>query len=249
MREPNRKNTKGEKNIENASKANERKADKEKIKELAKKKRAMQEELDELKGNTAKGKAICVLAFFVLIGLLMGTFVGMVKLDIGGVASEVLAPVIADVPVLRSILPMEMQKKNASELAAEQKQQEAAAAAEAEQAAEEEAAAEAAAEEAQQAAEEEAAAEAEQAAEEEAAEAEAAAEEAAAEEEKALQDYVDTYSAMKPRDAAKVFDSMMPDQEDLVVRILENLTSDQRAAILSRMSVANAAILTEKMQQ
>ena len=256
MREPNRKNTKGEKNIENASKANERKADKEKIKELAKKKREMQEELDELKGNTAKGKAICVLVFFVLIGLLMGTFVGMVKLDIGGVASEVLAPVIADVPVLRSILPMEMQKKNASELAAEQKQQEAAAAAEAEQAAEEEAAAEAAAEEAaaegaQQAAAEEAAAEAEaeQAAEEEAAEAEAAAEEAAAEEAKALQDYVDTYSAMKPRDAAKVFDSMMPDQEDLVVRILENLTSDQRAAILSRMSVANAAILTEKMQQ
>ncbi len=262
MREPNRKNTKGEKNIENASKANERKADKEKIKELAKKKREMQEELDELKGNTAKGKAICVLVFFVLIGLLMGTFVGMVKLDIGGVASEVLAPVIADVPVLRSILPMEMQKKNASELAAEQKQQEAAeaaAAAEAEQAAEEEAAAEEAAEEeaaaeeaaeeAQQAAAEEAAAEAEQAAEEEAAEAEATAEEAAAEEEKALQDYVDTYSAMKPRDAAKVFDSMIPDQEDLVVRILENLTSDQRAAILSRMSVANAAILTEKMQQ
>lgn len=256
MREPNRKNTKGEKNIENASKANERKADKEKIKELAKKKREMQEEFDELKGNTAKGKAICVLVFFVLIGLLMGTFVGMVKLDIGGVASEVLAPVIADVPVLRSILPMEMQKKNASELAAEQKQQEAAAAAEAEQAAEEEAAAEeaaeeAAAEEAQQAAAEEAAAEAEaeQAAEEEAEEAEAAAEEAAAEEAKALQDYVDTYSAMKPRDAAKVFDSMMPDQEDLVVRILENLTSDQRAAILSKMSVANAAILTEKMQQ
>lgn len=86
----------------------------------------------------------------------------MVKLDIGGVASEVLAPVIADVPVLRSILPAELRKKNASELAAEQKQQEA----------------------------------------------------AAAEEAKALQDYVDTYSAMKPKDAAKVFDSMMPDQED-----------------------------------
>ena len=51
----------------------------------------------------------------------MGAFVGMVKLDIGGVASGVLAPVIADVPVLRSILPTELQKKNASELAAEQK--------------------------------------------------------------------------------------------------------------------------------
>lgn len=54
---------------------------------------------------------------------------------------------------------------------------------------------------------------------------------------------------MKPRDAAKVFDSMMPDQEDLVVRILENLTPAQRAAILSKMSVTNAAALTEKMQQ
>lgn len=134
--------------------------------------------------------------FLVLTGLLMGIFVGMVKLDKGGIASEVLAPAIADVPVLRRILPVDMQKKNASELAAEQKQQEA---------------------------------------------------EAAAEEAKALQDYVDTYSAMKPRDAAKVFDSMMPDQEDLVVRILENLTPAQRAAILSKMSVTNAAALTEKM--
>ncbi len=48
---------------------------------------------------------------------------------------------------------------------------------------------------------------------------------------------------------AKVFDSMMPDQEDLIVRILENLISDQRAAILSKMSIANAASLTEKMMQ
>lgn len=51
----------------------------------------------------------------------MGAFVGMVKLDIGRASSEVLAPAIADVPVLRSILPAELQKKNASELAAEQK--------------------------------------------------------------------------------------------------------------------------------
>lgn len=150
-----------------------------------------------------------MLVFFVPIGLLMGAFVGMVKLDVGDVASEVLAPVIADVPILRNILPVEMQKKNASELAAEQKQQEAVAAAEAAEEAEEE----------------------------------------AAEEAKALQDYVDTYSAMKPKEAAKVFDSMMPDQENLVVRMLENLTSDQRAAILSKRSVTNAASLTEKMKK
>lgn len=187
---------------------NGKKTDKEKIKELAEKKKEMQQELDELKGKTAGGKAVCALVFFVLTVLLLGIFMGMVKLDTGGVASEVLAPVIADVPVLRNVLPVELQKKNASELAAEQKQQEAAAASE-----------------------------------------QAAAEEAAAEEAKALQDYVDTYSAIKPKDAAKVFDSMMTDQKDLVVRILENLTSDQRAAILSKMSVANAAILTEKMRQ
>ena len=204
---------------------NGKKTDKEKIKELAEKKKEMQQELDELKGKTARGKAVCALVFFVLTALLLGIFMGMVKLDTGGVASEVLAPVIADVPVLRNVLPVELQKKNASELAAEQKQQAAAAAAASEQAAKEEAAAEAAVA------------------------TEAAAEEAAAEEAKALQDYVDTYSAMKPKDAAKVFDSMMTDQKDLVVRILENLTSDQRAAILSKMSVANAAILTEKMRQ
>lgn len=112
------KNIKGEKNIENAAEENGETTDKEKIKELVKKKREMQEELDELKENTAKGKAVCVLVFFVLIGLIMGAFVGMVKLDIGGVASETLAPAIADVPVLRNILPVEMQKKNTSELAA-----------------------------------------------------------------------------------------------------------------------------------
>ena len=254
MQERNRKNAKAEKYKENDSVSGGEKENKDKIKELAKKKREMQEELDELRGRTAKGKAVCVLVFFVLIGLLLGLFVGMVKLDIGGVASEALAPVIADVPILRNILPAQMQKKNASELAAERKQQEAAAMAQAEQTAEEKAAQkEAQAEAAQQAAETkakaQAKAEAKQAAEEEAAEAEAAAEEAAEEEAQALQDYVDTYSAMKPKDAANVFDSMMPDQEDLIVRILENLTSDQRAAILSKMSVANAAILTEKMQK
>lgn len=56
----NRKNAKGE---ENTSAANVEKADKERIKELAKKKKEMQEELDELKGNTAKGKAASVLVF------------------------------------------------------------------------------------------------------------------------------------------------------------------------------------------
>lgn len=177
-------------------------ADKEKMKELAEKKRELEEELDELKGNTAKGKAVCTLVFLISIGLLLGLFAGMIKLDVGGFAGTFLAPLIGDVPIARDILPAEMQRKSRAELAA----------------AEAEAAAEAKA----------------------GAEAEAAA---------ALQDYVNTYSAMNPQDAAKLFDSMIPDQEEVVIGILENLTPKRRAAILSSMSVTNAADLTKKMQQ
>lgn len=81
------------------------------------------------------------------------------------------------------------------------------------------------------------------------AEAEKAAADAKAEAEAALQDYVDTYSAMAPEDAAKIFESMMPTQIDSVVWILENLTPDQRAGILSKMDVTNAAFITEIMRK
>ena len=72
---------------------------------------------------------------------------------------------------------------------------------------------------------------------------------AAADSEAALKDYVDTYASMKPKDAAKVFDSMMPDQTDLVVKILEQMTPDQRSAILAKMTVTNSVDLTVKMDE
>lgn len=50
-------------------------------------------------------------------------------------------------------------------------------------------------------------------------------------------------------DAAKLFENEIPDQEDVVIRILENLTPEVRAAILSNMSITNAAELTGKMEQ
>lgn len=106
---------------------------------------------------------------------------------------ETLAPVIGEVPVLRSVLPSDLQRKTPAELQAEA--------------------------------------------------------DAKAQAEADLKDYVDTYSAMKASDAAAVFDSMMPDQEDLIVRILSNMTPDQRAAILSKMAITNAADLTTKMEQ
>ena len=198
MVEQNRKTTKSETTPKIVSKANEKESEKAKMKELTKKKKELEDKLDELKGDTTKGKAVCVFVFLLVLGLSFGFFVGMVKLDVGGVASTLLAPLIGDVPIARSILPTELQKKSKSELAAEQAQAEA---------------------------ESQAAAEAE------------------------LQDYVDTYSAMLPQDAAKLFESMMPDKEDVVINILAHLTPERRAAILSNMSIPNAADLTEKMQQ
>lgn len=77
---------------------------KEQIAELMKEKKKMQEELDELRGQTTGGKAVCVLAFLGLLVLFLGIFVGIVKLDVGNFATDVLAPMIGDLPVIRTIL-------------------------------------------------------------------------------------------------------------------------------------------------
>lgn len=115
---------------------------------------------------------MCVLVFLAVVLVLLGIFTAMVKLDVGGIASETLAPAIGEVPVLRSILPADLQRQTPAE--------------------------------------------------------QSAAAQAAADSEAALKDYVDTYSSMKAKDAAKVFDSMMPDQTDLVVKILEQMKERKR---------------------
>lgn len=199
----------------------EKQLTKEQIIALKQEKKKTQEELDELQGKTTGGKLACFLVFLGVLALLIGVFVGFVKLNVGNFASDVLAPVIGNVPIARSILPKEFQEKTAGERKAE-----------------EQAAADAAAQAAS-----------EQAAADEAAAQEAAAAEQAAADEAALADYVKTYSDMKPKAAAQVFDNMMPDQSDLVVKILSNMTADQRAAILSNMSVANASQITVLMEQ
>lgn len=185
----------------------------EKLAELKQKKKEMEEEIDDLSGSSSGGKAVCVLVFLAVVLALLGIFTAMVKLDVGGIASETLAPAIGEVPVLRSILPADLQRQTPAEQSAA----------------------------AQAAADSEAAAQA-------AADSEAAAQ-AAADSEAALKDYVDTYSSMKAKDAAKVFDSMMPDQTDLVVKILEQMTPDQRSAILAKMTVSNSADITVKMDE
>ena len=245
-----KENKKNEENIR------EKELTKEQIIALKEEKKRMQEELDELQGRTTGGRLLCALAFLGILALFAGIFIGIVKLNVGNFASDVLAPVICETPVLRSILPSDLQKKTPKEIQAEKKAVADAKAAKkaAKQAAQDEAAEEAAAEQAiaDQQAEQEA--EAEQAlADQEAAEKEAAdEEELAAEqaaEEAALADYVNTYSEMQPKKAAQVFENMMTDQSDLVVKILTNMTPDNRAAIISNMSVNSATKLTVLMEQ
>ncbi len=60
-------------------------------------------------------------------------------------------------------------------------------------------------------------------------------------------DYVKTYSQMKPKEAAAVFDTMTDDL-GLVADILMNMGTAQRAAILGKMNAETAAKLTKIME-
>lgn len=62
-----------------------------------------------------------------------------------------------------------------------------------------------------------------------------------------VQDYVKTYSQMKPKEAAAVFDTMTSDL-GLVSDILMNMGATQRAAILGKMNPDTAAKLTKIME-
>lgn len=63
---------------------------------------------------------------------------------------------------------------------------------------------------------------------------------------KELSDYVATYSSMKAKEAAAVFDTMTNDL-DLVAKILGEMSADDRAKILEQMNEENAARLTKMM--
>lgn len=287
----------------------QKKQNEEKIKELKQQKKEMQDELDELNGGTAKSKAACVLVFLLVLAALMGTFTGMVKADVGGVASNLLAPAIGNVPVLKNILPKDLQAADPAQMAdavdstqtadtqsaADPTQtadtQNAAGTVDPTQTADVQNAAGAAdltqtaagtvdptqsaagtqgtstTDPTQTAGTQNAAGTsttdptqtagtpgtttpmqtagtnttdpAQSAADLTQQDTEAA----------ALADYVKTYSDMKPKDAASVFDGMMPDQMKLVVKILKNMSADQRSAIISKMNVQNASDITVEMNK
>lgn len=66
-------------------------------------------------------------------------------------------------------------------------------------------------------------------------------------EDEQLDDYIKTYSAMKPKEAAAIFDTMT-DNLKLVAQILDGMDADSRAAILGKMTSDTAAKVTEIMK-
>lgn len=63
---------------------------------------------------------------------------------------------------------------------------------------------------------------------------------------KEMEDYVAAYTAMKPKEAAQIFESMT-DNLALAARILENMDSDSRGKILGAMDKDVAAKITKLM--
>ncbi len=63
-----------------------------------------------------------------------------------------------------------------------------------------------------------------------------------------LEDYVTTYSSMKAKNAAAIFDTMVGDNSQLVADILKGMDAQPRADILAAMNADNAAIITEILE-
>ena len=61
---------------------------------------------------------------------------------------------------------------------------------------------------------------------------------------KEMEDYVATYSSMKPKKAAAMFDTMMGDSSKLVADILGAMDTQSRANIMAEMQAENAAMIT-----
>ena len=66
-------------------------------------------------------------------------------------------------------------------------------------------------------------------------------------EDEQLDDYIKTYSSMKPKEAAAIFDTMT-DNLQLVADILDSMDAQSRANILGKMDAATAAKVTAIME-
>ncbi|SHJ65378.1 hypothetical protein SAMN02745136_00669 [Anaerocolumna jejuensis DSM 15929] len=77
----------------------------EKIKQLKQQRKDMNKEIAVLQGNGTDSRLKNVLLLLALITLFLGILTGMIKADVGGFGSGILAPVIGNVNGLNKILP------------------------------------------------------------------------------------------------------------------------------------------------
>lgn len=72
-------------------------------------------ETDGLEQESGGSKAITALIAIIIILIWLAVFAFLVKLDIGGIGSNVLYPVLKDVPVINKVLPDASEEQQASE--------------------------------------------------------------------------------------------------------------------------------------
>ena len=76
-----------------------------------KKEKALAGQEQESKGS----KAVTALIAIIIILIWLAVFAFLIKLDVGGIGSNVLYPVLKDVPVINKILPDASEEQQASE--------------------------------------------------------------------------------------------------------------------------------------
>ncbi len=184
--------------------------------------------------------------FLTIVILLLAVFLFMVKKNVGNLASDVLAPAIGDIPVVKQILPIKYQKvkqvpssSNPTVLSAASEPM---ASSDSSQVAASQAAS------SQSAVSDQGTTAPSTSPDVQAKKAAQARKRAARrkQEQAQLDDYAATYSKMDPKAAAVIFDNMVPADLNLVSKILKNIPANKRAAILEQMDVNNASKITAK---
>lgn len=184
--------------------------------------------------------------FLTIVILLLAVFLFMVKKNVGNLASDVLAPAIGDIPVVKQILPIKYQKVKQVPSSSNPTVLSAASEPMASSGSSQVAASQAAS--SQSAVSDQGTTAPSTSPDVQAKKAAQARKRAARrkQEQAQLDDYAATYSKMDPKAAAVIFDNMVPADLNLVSKILKNIPANKRAAILEQMDVNNASKITAK---
>lgn len=196
-------------------------------KETKKKKKEIKKEMRELKGENKGGKLASILLFLGLIGAFLLFLIAMIKTDVGGIGTNVLAPVLKDIPGLNMILPSDVIPKKSKESEKEKNKEEDSKTPSATSTPSKTSAPSATPQPSPEPTEEPS---------------------SSTVTDEQLKDFADTYSKMEPEQAATVLGTMTGDLH-LVAKILETMKAADRAEIMNNMDVYIAAKLTVIMSK